>query len=79
MAHPLPGDKIGDRTVIASVTYNDDSPGLETYTMILLNPSTPYFMVVLTEEGKLHEFWHSAVFENIVPAVEEYKRCGGDY
>lgn len=71
---PMPNDKIGERTVIASTYYTDDI-----VTVLFLNPTVPFFTVAQVDlrNGDLAD-WGSR-HENIVPAVREYEQNGGDY
>lgn len=65
--HPMPGEQIGDAIVIASVISRVDPDG---WTLLMLNPSSPYYMVGTGE-------WVDEIFVwdethnhmNIVPAV----------
>lgn len=70
---PMPNDKIGDFTVVASVYYTD-----EIATVLLLRRNAPFFTVgqVDLETGRLTV---GEYHENIVPAVREYEDMGGDY
>jgi hypothetical protein len=70
---PMPNDKLGGGTVIASVYYTDDIA-----LVLILNPEPFFYTVTLYN---LHDgsFDWIAKHENIVPAVLNYADSGGDY
>lgn len=72
---PMPNDRLGDRTVVASVWYTEDP---EIATVLLLNPKAPFFTVAFYDlkNGGIDPI---ITTENIVPAVREYEQSGGDY
>jgi hypothetical protein len=75
---PMPNDSLyidkrGVVTVVASVYYTDEEA-----LVLLLHNEPPFFEVaqlLVANEGLLS----LGTFENIVPAVDEYKDSGGDY
>lgn len=72
---PLPGDKIDDGTVVASVYAGANDDHVLT---ILLRPTEPYYLVAeyrLADMECLYRMAHP----NIVPAVRCYEENGGDY
>jgi hypothetical protein len=85
---PMPNDRLGDSTVVASVTYRDEPT--EIATVLLLNKEPPFFTVAhyyleaieasgmypARAEGELEGLGDEY---NIVPAVEWYQQSGGDY
>lgn len=103
---PMPGDRYregwsiapsnlneGERTVVASVTYIDDSRG-EIALVLLLEREAPYFTVAhlaltefdpkrgdITDGGEpmfVGELDVIGRFSNIVEAIREYEQSGGD-
>lgn len=78
----LPGDTYKAMTVAASVIYSQDDAGDVTgWTLLLINPTMPYFTVAIVERNNGGEWVmvYGKSHENIVPAVDDYKECGGDY
>lgn len=80
IALPMPGEKFGQDTIVASCWQNDDGPTL-TATVLILHPvaDPEYYAVVEIQ-------WTSAGwgrtealgFPNIIPAAAEYEdRIGG--
>lgn len=84
MKQILPGDKLFDKTVIASVVYSDNEDFVVedrvAWTLLLLNNSAPYFGVAIIEARQYgYEIVQYDEHENIVPAVHTYEQWGGDY
>lgn len=86
MLFPMPNDRLGDSTVVASVMYRDDDIAL----VLLLNPAPPFFTVAhyymydTPAEGsaparKAGDLFVYGRALNIVPAVRMYEESGGDY
>lgn len=87
----LPGNKINDGTIVASVVYRDsDEDGKQLdrieWTVIVLNPQPPYYTVMTlapaTPDTAPTAGWHIFYEQdhpNIVPAVRDYEQNGGDY
>jgi hypothetical protein len=86
---PMPNDKIGDATVLASVEYFDDERGAVSL-VLLLEQTSPFFTVAHyartdvrsndeTTAYKAGEVDVIGRFWNIVEAVREYEQSGGDY
>jgi hypothetical protein len=77
---PLPNDRFDGSIVIASLWLRDDGPVVAV--LVLLDPSPPYYRVVDIKWE--HDKWvrqggTQEAFPNIVPTVEHYQQCGGDY
>lgn len=90
MKPPLPGDDLWEGetrlTVVASVLLSDDPDRPEEWTVLLLRPVAPYFLVatVIPRWEDNRPGWQIRTvagppISNIVPAVEQYKQWGGDY
>lgn len=84
----MPNEKMGFRTVVASVEYRDEPTYIAT--VLLLNPVSPFFTVAhfymepTEQEGEIPARPAGYVHElgtelNIVPAVRLYEESGGDY
>lgn len=73
---PLPGSHFDGGTVIASVVLNDDEDRPLLWLALLLMRSAPYYRLVEVEGD---EVVVRTSRPNIVPAVEDYIQCGGDY
>lgn len=99
MRCPLPNNKIGDSTVVASCYYRDwtehdeqyrgadDDWPATVYTVLLLLPHAPYFMIahvadndtIHTDNGKqLWKILGSDTAFNIFEALKLYEEYGGD-
>lgn len=81
--HPLPGDVLSGKRVIASVIYREPDNEAEPieYTLILLNEGPPFYTVGIYKSEGFGGFTPviESNFPNIVPAVREYEQMGGDF
>lgn len=77
---PMPGDLREDNRVIASTWTAYDDNDMRAM-LLLLNPSQPFYSVVEVRwnGSEWEDTTDTAVFHNIVPAVEFYADNGGDY
>jgi len=84
--HPLPNDKIGRATVVASVYFGECSHAAhgapdDLWTVLLLHPEPPYFEVAIIGERTrrvLNDDDTSGRIYNIVDALDVYQEWGGD-
>lgn len=80
--HPMPGDVLGERTVVASIHFGETDEGVDTFTVLLLNPMAPFYTVAIIEPvgDNAYRILSGQHFRNIVPAVQDgYTQMGGDY
>ena len=80
---PMPGDRFGESTVIASTWLNDTGPK-KTALLMLLGEAPPYYTVTEVEWASMGitGYWatlHGKSFPNINPATACYADSGGDW
>lgn len=76
---PMPGDRWGAATVLASCWGNDDPEyGDLTYTLMLLAPQPPYYLIV-TFNGTEYSTVSNEPYDNIIPAAGAYREAIGGY
>ncbi len=85
---PMPTDRLGNWTVVASTIYREADSGIEDeesdkdiYLVLVLAHEPPFFEVAhiaRVYDSTWKVLW-SERHMNIVPAVEAYQEAGGDY